>query len=302
MNAEDTIQRGLHTSSVQSPLKQLASEPDPKLAALVEVLRESKARKMAVFTSYADTARYLREQLAPDSDARGGRPMVTVLGDEGESGDREEVLRRFCPRSMGLQPRAAVGDEADLLIATDVLSEGQNLQEAQAVVSYDMPWNPQRVVQRNGRVIRLKSEHEEVHLHTLLPVAGELEAILRLEARIVEKIQAANASVGMESQVLVALASEERIYADLQGFANRLSEGDDTLVGEGEGGESGSSAGEEYRLQLLRAQREGAIPGLSRCRGEWAPSSHDTPGRRTWSCLPSSSPRVIGAGSVTGAR
>lgn len=251
-----------HLEDLEHDLKQLASEPDPKLAALVEVLRESKARKIAIFTSYADTARYLREQLAPDSDARGGRPMVTVLGDEGESGDREEVLRRFCPRSMGVQPRAAVGDEADLLIATDVLSEGQNLQEAQAVISYDMPWNPQRVVQRNGRVIRLKSEHEEVHLHTLLPIAGELEAILKLEARIVEKIQAANASVGMESQVLAALASEERIYADLQGFANRLSEGDETLLNEGEGGESGSSAGEEYRLQLLRAQREGAIPRL----------------------------------------
>ncbi len=49
------------------------------------------------------------------------------------------------------------------MIATDVISEGQNLQQAQAVISYDMPWNPQRVVQRNGRVIRLKSPHDEVY-------------------------------------------------------------------------------------------------------------------------------------------
>ena len=251
-----------HLEALEHDVRQLASQSDPKLAALVEVLRESKAKKIAVFTSYGDTARYLREQLEPDSEARGGRAMATVLGDEGDSGDREEVLRRFCPRSMAGQARAPVRAEVDLLVATDVLSEGQNLQEAQAVVSYDMPWNPQRVVQRNGRVIRLKSEHEDVYLHTLLPEAGELEAILRLEARIAEKIQAANASVGMESQVLAALASEERIYADLHTFANRLAEGDETLIDDGEGAESGSSAGEEYRLRLLRAQREGAISRL----------------------------------------
>ena len=251
-----------HLEVLEHDLGQLASQPDPKLAALVEVLRESEAKKIAIFTSYADTGRYLREQLEPDPGARGGRAMGTVLGDEGEVGDRETLLRRFCPRSMDGPARPPVSDEVDLLVATDVLSEGQNLQEAQAVISYDMPWNPQRVVQRNGRVIRLKSEHEEVHLHTLLPEAGELEAILKLEARIAEKIQAANASVGMESQVLAALANEERIYADLQGFANRLAEGDETLLDDGEGAESGSSAGEEYRLQLLRAQREGEIPRL----------------------------------------
>ena len=66
----------------------------------------------------------------------------------------------------------------------------------------------------------------------------------------------------MESQVLAALANEERIYADLHTFANRLAEGDETLIDDGEGAESGSSAGEEYRLRLLRAQREGAISRL----------------------------------------
>ena len=59
--------------------------------------------------------------------------------------------------------------EVDVLLSTDILSEGQNLQQAQAVLSYDMPWNPQRVVQRNGRVIRLRSLHEAAYLYTLLP-------------------------------------------------------------------------------------------------------------------------------------
>ena len=99
-----------HLEALEHDVRQLASQSDPKLAALVEVLRESKAKKIAVFTSYGDTARYLREQLEPDSEARGGRAMATVLGDEGDSGDREEMLRRFCPRSMGGQARAPVSD------------------------------------------------------------------------------------------------------------------------------------------------------------------------------------------------
>lgn len=56
-----------------------------------------------------------------------------------------------------------------------MLSEGQNLQQAGAVISYDMPWNPQRVVQRNGRVIRLRSPHKEVSLATILPEQGDLD-------------------------------------------------------------------------------------------------------------------------------
>ena len=132
---------------------------------------------------------------------------------------------------------------------------------------------------------------------------GELEAILRLEARIAEKIQAANASVGMESQVLAALASEERIYADLHTFANRLAEGDETLIDDGEGAESGSSAGEEYRLRLLRAHRQGEILEAGTDAMGCRRSLRTTPrARRMWICPRLSSPRVIGEGSVTGAQ
>src|SRR5207245_7330928 len=101
--------------------------------------------------------------------------------------------------------------EVDLLLSTDVLSEGQNLQQAQAVVSYDMPWNPQRVVQRNGRVIRLLSPHDEVFLTTMLPEPGELEQVLRLETRVLAKIRAAGV-YGMEVEVIEGIATELRAY------------------------------------------------------------------------------------------
>ena len=251
-----------HLEGMHNDLDRLAARPDPKLAALTKTLKESSARKIAVFASYGDTIRYLRERLAGSETARGGRTMVAVIGDEQDSDDRERLLWRFCPRSVTGDPARSVEDEVDLLLATDVLSEGQNLQEAQAVISYDMPWNPQRVVQRNGRVIRLKSEHAEVYLQTLLPEEGELEEILKLEARISTKIHAANVSVGMESPVLASLRDEERAYADLQRFTQRLAEGDATLLDDGEGAESGSFVGEEYRQRLLRARREGEIPRL----------------------------------------
>ena len=110
--------------------------------------------------------------------------------------------------------------EVDLLLSNDVLSEGQNLQQAAAVISYDMPWNPQRVVQRYGRVIRLKSDHEQVYLTTMLPEPGDLEEMLRLEAAIRRKVKAAR-TFGMEIQVIEG--EEER---EIRAYARRLTDGD----------------------------------------------------------------------------
>ena len=95
---------------------------------------------------------------------------AAVIGADTSEGDRETAIDRLCP-DFAVMPGAAASEhgEIDVLLSTDVLSEGQNLQQAQAVLSYDMPWNPQRVVQRNGRVIRLRSPHETAFLYTLLP-------------------------------------------------------------------------------------------------------------------------------------
>ena len=249
--------------SMLTDLEALGARDDPKLEELKEALRQTPAEKVAIFTTFTDTARYLQEALKDDPGARGERKMVAAIGHELDSDEREKLLERFCPKSVTGDPDAAAPDgEVDLLLSTDILSEGQNLQQAQAVISYDMPWNPQRIVQRNGRVIRLKSEHDEVYLYTMLPEAGELEEILRLEARLEAKIRAANASVGMESQVLASMQSEERSFADLREFADRLANGDETLLIEGEGERSGSFAGEAYRARLARARQEGEIPRL----------------------------------------
>ena len=146
--------------------------------------------------------------------------------------------------------------EVDLLLSTDVLSEGQNLQQAAAVISYDMPWNPQRVVQRNGRVIRLKSPHDEVFLTTMLPAPGELETFLQLESAIRRKILAASV-FGMETQVL------ENVENELRAYAERLTDDDATLLDEfAEDGGPGAFAGETLRAELTRAITEGELDRL----------------------------------------
>jgi len=198
-------------------LEPLDAASDPKLALLRRLIEESPAQKIAVFSTFGATVRYLDEHLS----ARvGGRERIAVIGSESTPDARLEALARFAPHSVVRPDYEPADGEVGLLISTDVLSEGQNLQQAQAVISYDMPWNPQRVVQRNGRVIRLLSDHDEVFLTTMLPEQGELEALLGLEARVQGKIKAAGGVYGMESEVIEGLETELRAYAA------RLTDGD----------------------------------------------------------------------------
>ena len=237
-------------------LRALGERPDPKLEAMRRIMAETPAQKVAVFTAFRDTAAYLAGRLREDASLADGREWLSVLGAGTPAGEREDILARFCPKTAardGYEPR---GDEVDLLLSTDVLSEGQNLQQAQAVLSWDMPWNPQRVVQRNGRVIRMGSEHGTALLYTLMPEEGGLEEMLRLEARLRAKIEAANAAVGMESPVLSEEDAEQRIYADRLGFAERLGAGDASLLDEREGGGS-AFEGERFRGIVRRAYEEG---------------------------------------------
>ena len=244
-------------------LEALKGRRDPKLEKLRDVLQETKARKVAIFTSYADTATYLQEALKRDSKMTRGRKWTVVIGNETDAEAREREMERFCPHSVTGDPDFKPKDgEVDLMLSTDILSEGQNLQDAQAVISFDMPWNPQRVVQRNGRIIRLKSPHDVCYLYTLLPEQGDLEEILKLEARIKAKIAAANAAVGMETPVLAAIPSESKIFADLKEFTDRLAAGDPTLLDSDVSVQSGSFFGEEFRARLLRALAEGEIERL----------------------------------------
>ena len=242
---------------IKAALSQLTPADDPKLALLARILTETDV-KVCVFASYADTVRYLDNNL--DRALGAPRDRVTIIGSETTPDQRTHMLSRFAPASV-VEPGYTPPDgEVDLLLSTDVLSEGQNLQQAGAVVSYDMPWNPQRVVQRNGRVIRLLSPHDTVWLTTMLPEPGELDSLLQLEARIQTKIAAAGV-FGLESGVLEDVQILAHNYHELTELAERLDHGDMTLLEEGED-TAGSFAGEQLRALLLRAAAEGEVARL----------------------------------------
>ena len=263
---QSDLQRDLDSlAAIADRLVSLEDRPDPKLDTLKEVMASTPSQKVAVFTAFQDTAAYLKEQIENQPDVLGDRKWTAVIGSEASADARTRELERFCPESVsgetGFRPG---GEEVDVILSTDILSEGQNLQQAQAVLSFDMPWNPQRVVQRNGRIIRLRSPHDTAHLYTLIPEQGDLDRLLKLEAKLQAKIMAANASVGMETPVLADVEAESQVYADLTTFVERLADGDATLLDEQEsGGETGSAfAGELFRSYLRRAAEEGEVSRL----------------------------------------
>ncbi len=237
---------------IRDLLSGMSTGQDPKLQLLRKLLTHCPKRKVAVFSTFGDTIAYLDESLEEVVD---GRSRVVVIGSESDPDSRTEALARFSPETVVRPGYVPTDGEVDLLLSTDVLSEGQNLQQAGAVVSYDMPWNPQRVVQRNGRVIRLKSAHEEVHLTTMLPKPGEMEELLKLEATIRRKVHAASI-YGMETEVI------EGIESELRTFAARLAEGDESLLEESSDSGTGAFAGEELRAILQRALAEGELQRL----------------------------------------
>ena len=236
-------------------LRSLRPDGDPKLALLRRLLEEVPSQKVVVFSAFADTVRYLDEHLP---DLVDGRHRVTVIGADTNPDERTRLLARFCPDTVVRPGYAPPDGEVDLMLGNDVLSEGQNLQQAAAVISYDMPWNPQRVVQRYGRVVRLKSPHGEVSLITMLPEQGDLERLLRLEAAIRRKIVAAR-PYGMEIEVMEGDVDEE-----IQSYARRLAGGDVSLIDE-----PGASEGPQaFSAELLRAElrRAGSEGELERVR------------------------------------
>jgi superfamily II DNA or RNA helicase len=155
---------------------------DRKLGALLTLLSgKHSADKVLVFTQFADTARYLGEALTA---AGVDRAAVAVGG----SGDPAELAWRFSPLSNDKVGFAAQRGELRVLVATDVLSEGQNLQDAHVVINYDLPWAIIRLIQRVGRVDRIGQTSEEIYAYSFLPKEG-LDRIISLRSRLTDRLK-----------------------------------------------------------------------------------------------------------------
>lgn len=249
----------------------LRAEDDPKIAALLDELAricddarkeatdeedERQKRKVLVFSHYEDTIDWIEGQLrdAIEKDPRlecfRGR-IASVSGAEVRSGvQREKAIYGFSPLTTGALPPDDE-DRFDLLLATDVLAEGMNLQQCRNIINYDLPWNPMRLVQRHGRVDRIGSLHREVFLRTFFP-DSQLDALLNLEERVRRKLAHAAASVGVEDAPIELGATGEQTFSETRDEIERLRK-DDATIFEAGGTEGAAQTGEEYRQELRRA-------------------------------------------------
>ena len=155
---------------------------DTKLEALHHLIDKKYINdKIIVFTQFADTVRYLEKNLK----LKGISRMAGVTGD---SPDPTVLAWRFSPESNEKRGRIRPDAELRLLVTTDVLSEGQNLQDCFIVVNYDLPWAIIRLVQRAGRVDRIGQKAESILCYSFLPAEG-VERIIRLRDRVRIRLQ-----------------------------------------------------------------------------------------------------------------
>jgi SNF2 family DNA or RNA helicase len=162
---------------------------DAKLQALVDLItRRHPHDKVLVFTQFADTVNYLQRELSLLG-------IDHLAGATGDTSEPVSLARRFSPsRNGGLKPGET---ELRVLIATDVLSEGQNLQDAHIVVNYDLPWTIVRLVQRAGRVDRIGQSVPDVLCYTFLPADG-VEEIIHLRERVRTRLHQAGEVLGTD--------------------------------------------------------------------------------------------------------
>jgi hypothetical protein len=194
-------------------------ERDDKLKALIKLLKTDpvlKSEKVIIFSEYADTARYLEQELT-----RAGISGICRIDGSSSQKQRSDVITRFSPYYNGSSSAALAArgkEEIRILIATDVLAEGLNLQDATRMINYDLHWNPVRLMQRIGRVDRRMNPAIEARILADRPdQAGlrgkiafwnflppdELDELLRLFQRVTKKTLVISRTLGIEGRKLL---------------------------------------------------------------------------------------------------
>ncbi len=194
---QDLIEDRNRLATLLAAARQVDAARDAKLAALRTMIQakcekpiNEGNRKIIVFTAFADTARYLYDQLARWAKSELGIDAALVTGAGYNQTtlpklrrDLASILTAFSPRSKERPEDMANEGELDLLIATDCISEGQNLQDCDWLINYDIHWNPVRIIQRFGRIDRIGSPNERIQLVNFWPNM-ELEEYINLEQRV----------------------------------------------------------------------------------------------------------------------
>jgi len=190
-----------HAAAIRN-ISRLLTGASPRDKERASVIRKLISRHRGIgivaFSQYSETVMSLFRALAPAGEVA----ALTSRGARVAGGriSRADAIRRFAPHAAGANT-PSVANRVSLLLTTDLLSEGVNLQDAGVVVHLDIPWTPARMEQRLGRIARLGSPHERVWSYALKPPASA-NALLRIERRIQEKLAAVGAAVGDFQPVL----------------------------------------------------------------------------------------------------
>lgn len=219
---QDLLEDRNRLKSLLAEARQVDVHRDAKLAALREVIAHKCQhpinpgnRKVIVFTAFADTARYLYEHLAPWAKQMLGIETALVTGTgrnqvtiPGLRKDLSTILTAFSPRSKERPRELDAEGELDLLIATDCISEGQNLQDCDWLINYDIHWNPVRIIQRFGRIDRLGSPNQCIQLVNFWPNM-ELEEYINLEQRVSGRMVLLDISATGEENLIEAQSGNQ---------------------------------------------------------------------------------------------
>ncbi len=214
--------------------RDVTPERDAKLAELKRVVRQKAQtptidklgrpnRKVLVFTAFADTAVYLYDALAQWARTELGLHVALVTGGSSQNrttfgrNEFSHILTNFAPVSKRRAQMKGMPQEGeiDLLIATDCISEGQNLQDCDTLVNYDIHWNPVRVIQRFGRIDRIGSIHHAVRLINFWPTQ-DLDKYISLKARVEARMALVDLSATADDNLLNVEELEDLIMEDLK--------------------------------------------------------------------------------------
>ena len=207
-------------AAILSEMNRVTPEHDSKLRDLERFIRDKAGhpingdnRKVLIFTAFADTANYLYKHLSIFDRQELGLETAKITGTGANectlsiSTQFNNLLIHFSPLSKGRHVRYADDKEIDVLVATDCISEGQNLQDCDLLINYDIHWNPVRIIQRFGRIDRIGSKNDVIQLVNFWPQLS-LDDYINLKSRVESKMFIVDATATGEDNVLTNESSD----------------------------------------------------------------------------------------------
>jgi len=232
-------------SKMGSAVNSITPDRDTKLQEFKKKIAELQGKKLLVFTYFKDTAKYIFGAIQKDAELlnRIGANNVKLIDSDIDPRYRLKYIESFAPHANKKEHIVGTPDEIDILISTDVLSEGQNLQDSDLLINYDLHWNPTRMIQRAGRIDRMGTEFDTLTIYNIFPEEG-LEDLLGLVKRLQERIARIDENIGLDASILGEIVDPKTFNA-----LQRIAGEDGSIIDEIE--EMAELASHEFMKQQL---------------------------------------------------